>query len=224
MSTGAHEYDEALLKAAPEIDKKQRQEGYSTDLLQNAKPSTPGPRATSPSTSNRDLERGVPARSGTGSSAPHTPGPPAAPTYLKPTKSQPFYKTKKGLIIIGAVLIAVIIAAVVGGVVGSKKKNDPQNPVDQGLATPTPSPTQTQASGGDGQQVGGGGGTGEQGTAGPGEGGQGAPDGRPTTQSTVQGNPAPTATAVNPEVQPNSAPPRRRRLVRRRIGATGNLD
>ncbi|TEB23090.1 hypothetical protein FA13DRAFT_1740400 [Coprinellus micaceus] len=219
MSSAAHEYDEALLKAAPEIDKKQRQEGYSTDLLQDPKPekhrsSTPGPpRATSPSTSNRDLERGAPARSGTGSSAAHTPAPNGAaatavnsPSPLKPVKSRPFYKTRKGLILIGAVLIAIIIAAVVGGVVGSRKKNDNNS------EPAAPAATTTQASGDDNQQGGVGG---EQGAGGAPPDEQGV--GGSITSTSTSTTEAPAATDAQ------GLPPTRRRF-KRRFGAAEDLD
>ncbi|KIM37804.1 hypothetical protein M413DRAFT_256240 [Hebeloma cylindrosporum] len=100
-SNGGHrDYDENLLASAPAATKAQLQSGYNPDLLVE-KPTSPR--------SRRDVEaRG----SSPVEKADHEPMPPKVP----------FYRTRKGLIIIAVVAIAVIIAAAVGGAVGGKKK------------------------------------------------------------------------------------------------------
>ncbi|TFK26947.1 hypothetical protein FA15DRAFT_666898 [Coprinopsis marcescibilis] len=165
------DYDAALLQAAPSVDKRAIQEGYSADLLNEAEKPLIAPKPPKP--------------------PPQHPGP-REPSIVEaqtpPPKPKPFYKTTKGLIIIGVVFIVVIVAAVVGGVVGSRS------------ATPKAPPGQTV---GDGQTVGG-----------PTEGEQGAsvsPGASPSPTIGLSfptlsrpGSPAPTE---NPEGTPGSNDP-----------------
>ncbi|KAF9522603.1 hypothetical protein CPB83DRAFT_899482 [Crepidotus variabilis] len=114
-SHGHAAYDENLLAAAPVATKAQLQSGYTTDLL-DSKANTqrvPSSRRTD------DLESGhaYVDKTATSSSPSHTPV--AAPI--------PFYRTKKGRIIIaiGALLVlAAIIGGAVGGTVGNKKSKN----------------------------------------------------------------------------------------------------
>ncbi|KAG6900191.1 hypothetical protein C0993_001707 [Termitomyces sp. T159_Od127] len=97
MPSASGNYDEALLATAPTSTKAQRQEGYSTDLL-NSSSGT----ATPPiSTTQVDVEHGLAQKEYNGA-------------YKRPT---PFFRTRKGIIII-AVLVIVILAAIIGGAVG----------------------------------------------------------------------------------------------------------
>ncbi|KAH6886068.1 hypothetical protein BKA70DRAFT_1465470 [Coprinopsis sp. MPI-PUGE-AT-0042] len=90
-SPPANGYDADLLNSV-KVDKRAIQEGYSTDLL-NDKPVRPSPAPTPP-----------PQRVGTTDSLrSREPSVLEAQAPLKPRKA-PFYRTKKGLIIIGAVL------------------------------------------------------------------------------------------------------------------------
>ncbi|KAH6881017.1 hypothetical protein BKA70DRAFT_1342276 [Coprinopsis sp. MPI-PUGE-AT-0042] len=115
-SPPANGYDADLLNSV-KVDKRAIQEGYSTDLL-NDKPVRPSPAPTPP-----------PQRVGTTDSLrSREPSVLEAQAPLKPRKA-PFYRTKKGLIIIGAVLVAIIVAAVVGGVVGSRNSKGTLTPV-----------------------------------------------------------------------------------------------
>ncbi|KAF6745626.1 hypothetical protein DFP72DRAFT_48378 [Ephemerocybe angulata] len=148
-SAPGHEYDADLLNAAPSVDKRRIQEGYDADILNKPEPKK---RSTGPDGSaspTHDLERGAnhPARSqssfggatagpaphGRSSSSAYTPVPTAEKTPPKGAAAVPWYRTTKGLAIIGGVLIVVIVAAVVGGVVGSRKKNKGQ---DAGVPLP----------------------------------------------------------------------------------------
>ncbi|KAF6749975.1 hypothetical protein DFP72DRAFT_533629 [Ephemerocybe angulata] len=148
-SAPGHEYDADLLNAAPSVDKRRIQEGYDADILNKPEPKK---RSTGPDGSaspTHDLERGAnhPARSqssfggatagpaphGRSSSSAYTPIPTAEKNPLKGAAAVPWYRTTKGLAIIGGVLIVVVVAAVVGGVVGSRKKNKGQ---DAGVPLP----------------------------------------------------------------------------------------
>lgn len=197
-------YDAALLSEAPQVDKKQVQEGYNADILSSPKPE-PLKRTTDPSNtdhspagrSNTSLIPPAPQPepirvTENGSHIKHptrAPGAPAAPA--KSTKT-PFLKTKKGLIILGAVLVAIIIAAVVGGVVGSRKSksddsqtasnasnnggsNTEASAPGQGVGVPNGQDTGQQATGTQG--VGAGEPAATQGTGGASGGGGVAPDG-----------------------------------------------
>ncbi|TFK66859.1 hypothetical protein BDN72DRAFT_128602 [Pluteus cervinus] len=97
-STSGHgQYDTALLADA-QITRQQLQEGYTTDLLQQ-----PVRQKIEP---QRDPEAVI--------LAPH-----AQDAF--PTKPLPFWRTKKGIIIISIASI-VVLAAVIGGAVGGSKK------------------------------------------------------------------------------------------------------
>ncbi|KAJ7597733.1 hypothetical protein C8J56DRAFT_327305 [Mycena floridula] len=87
-------YDQSLLAAAPVATKAQLQEGYNADLL-----APPTRRPTNP-------ENGVPSNEKVV---------PALPRV-------PFWRTTKGLIIIGVAAVVIVVAIVVGAVVGSKHK------------------------------------------------------------------------------------------------------
>jgi len=99
-------YDEALLGSV-KVDKRAIQEGYSTDLLNDKPARSPAPTP--------------PPQRGDTSDSVHRPlhADPEAQSPLKPRKV-PFYRSKKGLIALGALLVVIIVAAVVGGVVGSR--------------------------------------------------------------------------------------------------------
>ncbi|KAH6886061.1 hypothetical protein BKA70DRAFT_1574158, partial [Coprinopsis sp. MPI-PUGE-AT-0042] len=118
-SPPANGYDADLLNSV-KADKR-ADSGYSTDLL-NDKPvraSTAPHPSTSASQHHRQLALSRAQRCrGTGT--------------LKPRKAR-LYRTKKGLIIIGAVLGTIIVAAVVGSVVGSR--NGQNNGQDIGQAS-----------------------------------------------------------------------------------------
>ncbi|THH30470.1 hypothetical protein EUX98_g3719 [Antrodiella citrinella] len=124
------EYDERLLASAPAATRKERQEGYNIDLLDNGRGAPTSGSSTPPVLApNEDYaENGLPAKEVT-------------PRYASATT--PWYKTKKGLIILFVAAI-VIIAAVVGGAVGGtvgKHKNNGSSSDASGGGT---------ASGGDG--------------------------------------------------------------------------
>ncbi|KAJ8075784.1 hypothetical protein AAF712_004658 [Marasmius tenuissimus] len=104
-------YDQSLLAAAPETTKQMRQEGYNPDILSAPKTSN-----ASNTNLNRDLESGITAskeRLGPNSATPI------------PPRRVPFYRTTKGMVIIGIAAL-VVIGAIVGGAVGGtrKKKNE----------------------------------------------------------------------------------------------------
>ncbi|KAJ2931996.1 hypothetical protein H1R20_g5107, partial [Candolleomyces eurysporus] len=159
-SAAGHDYDEHLLSSAPKPDRRALQEGYDPTLLETKpeKPrsstprqaSSPTPGPGSPIDRDRDVERGV-VVPGAVAPKPGTPAPARAIPIVTPTKSKPFYKTKKGLLIIAGVLIAVIVAAVVGGVVGGRKKSSTavsdkaaslSNAANSGTSTAQPGTTQ----------------------------------------------------------------------------------
>ncbi|KAK1219263.1 hypothetical protein PQX77_018029 [Marasmius sp. AFHP31] len=109
-------YDQSLLAAAPETTKQMRQEGYNPDILSAPKTSN-----ASNTNLNRDLESGITA------SKEHL-GPTSATPI--PPRRVPFYRTTKGMVIIGVAAL-VVIGAVVGGAVGGtrkKKKNEDGDP------------------------------------------------------------------------------------------------
>jgi len=101
MSSPPGHYDQNLLADAPAATKAQLQEGYTTDLLNpNHGKATPPLLA-----SQADPERGLVNKEYNGHASP---------------RPLPFWRTKKGLIII-AIAAVVIIAVVVGGAVGGSK-------------------------------------------------------------------------------------------------------
>lgn len=61
---------------------------------------------------------------------------------MPPSRRIPFWRTRKGLIIIGVVFIAVVVAAVVGGVVGGRKKKSDPNLNPTGSQNQAPNETQ----------------------------------------------------------------------------------
>jgi len=91
------EYDANLLASAPKATKEQLQSGYTTDLLK------PKPK----SRRTRDLEAGQVDQKNTESSP--------APSKIAPV---PFYRSRKGIIVISIVVI-VVLGAVIGGAVGA---------------------------------------------------------------------------------------------------------
>jgi len=128
MASKTAEYDENLLASAPAATKAQLQGGYTTDLLAE--------KATPPSSQRghgRDVE---PGRSSNGSSKPSKPTPPEAP--LTPAKL-PFYRTKKGIVILAVVAAVVIIAAAVGGGVGGSRKKSNNTSAQPAGSAPAPS-------------------------------------------------------------------------------------
>ncbi|GLB44290.1 hypothetical protein LshimejAT787_1602200 [Lyophyllum shimeji] len=128
-STTGH-YDQNLLAAAPAATKAQLQEGYTTDLLNpdhgkaTPPPSTPAP----------DLERGLVNKE-----------------YLSPARAPPFWRTRKGIIII-AVAAVVVLAAVIGGAVGGTRNKHKDSGDSGGLGesastSPTSSSTAPDSAG-----------------------------------------------------------------------------
>jgi len=120
------DYDENLLASAPVATKAQLQSGYNPDLL--VEKTTPPPRP------RRNLEAGDTSPI---EQADHEPMPPKVP----------FYRTKKGMIIIAVVAIVVIIAAAVGGGVGSKagrKQSTIAQPGSSNQTTSTTTPMSTE--------------------------------------------------------------------------------
>ncbi|KAF5378536.1 hypothetical protein D9615_007193 [Tricholomella constricta] len=107
-STTGH-YDQDLLAAAPAATKAQLQEGYTTDLL-----NPDHGKATPPaSASQADPELGHVQKEST--------------SHVPTTRTLPFWRTKKGMIIIAAVASAIIVGAVIGGAVGGtahRRKKD----------------------------------------------------------------------------------------------------
>ncbi|KJA26537.1 hypothetical protein HYPSUDRAFT_75351 [Hypholoma sublateritium FD-334 SS-4] len=114
-------YDQSLLASAPAATRAQMQDGYNPDIL-NEKPAAPTPPA---SNSRQNLEA-----YGNGST---TPALAQEGAYVSPSKT-PFYRTKKGIIVI-LVVLAVIIGAVVGGAVGGTRKKKTDTGVQVGTST-----------------------------------------------------------------------------------------
>ncbi|KAF8630089.1 hypothetical protein AX17_005487 [Amanita inopinata Kibby_2008] len=150
-SNHGHSYDESLLKAVPVATKEQLQEGYNPDILvapssssarqksvHHPQSSTPQPQQTSPVSippppplvhTSTDPEQGnVIPTNGSHSYSPLT----EKPFGVQGGRQQPFWRTRKGLIIIGAVVGAlIIIAVVIGGAVGGTRHNKGQNQLQQ---------------------------------------------------------------------------------------------
>ncbi|KAF8904913.1 hypothetical protein CPB85DRAFT_952558 [Mucidula mucida] len=146
-STNGH-YDQALLAEAQAPTKAQLQEGYNADILRP----------------NR-----TPVRNDTSSSGPRST--PASKEHLpipvtQPPTKQPFWRTRKGMIIIAIVALVIIGAVVggaVGGTVGKKSNNDNSSTSSKsgnpngGSATATSStPAQSSSSGDNGGSISGG--------------------------------------------------------------------
>jgi len=100
--SSANGYDQGLLAAAPKPTKAERQEGYNVDLLEEGS-------RTAPVAHSTDLEHGNKE---------------AYPISKDSEPPIPFYRTKKGKIIIAVVVAIVVIAAAVGGGVGASKKSN----------------------------------------------------------------------------------------------------
>ncbi|KAG7085876.1 hypothetical protein E1B28_003409 [Marasmius oreades] len=101
------QYDQSLLAEAPKATKQMRQEGYNPDILKKNE------------NANRDLERGL----GTGASKERLAGTSTPRPSLTPTptpRSPPFYRTKKGVIVI-VIATLVVLGAVIGGAVGGTR-------------------------------------------------------------------------------------------------------
>jgi hypothetical protein len=128
-------YDENLLAAAPAATKQQLQSGYTTDLL-NEKAGQVPPRKVEDVEAGRVQPDKAAKYTSNGTTTP-------LPTYVAPP-AVPFYRTKKGIIIIG-VAVVVILAAIIGGAVGGSKKGkkSPASlPAGQGGAAPPADTTQ----------------------------------------------------------------------------------
>lgn len=97
--TSANGYDQDLLAAAPKPTKEERQEGYNVNLLGEERT------ATVPLAHSTDLEHGTKEE------------------YPISKPAIPFYRTRKGKIIIGVIIVLVVIAAAVGGGVGGTRKS-----------------------------------------------------------------------------------------------------
>ncbi|KAF9468381.1 hypothetical protein BDZ94DRAFT_1246651 [Collybia nuda] len=96
-------YDQNLLASAPEVTGERRREGYTTEILT----SNTG-KATPPLTAQSDVEAGLVTKE-----------------YHRqpPTRALPFWRTRKGMIIIlvaGIIILGAIIGGAVGGTVGKK--------------------------------------------------------------------------------------------------------
>jgi len=103
MTSATGHYDQALLASAPEVTGSQRQGGYTTDIL-----TANHGKATPPLTAQSDLESGLVTKE-----YDHQPA----------TRALPFWRTRKGMIIIfvaGIVILAAVIGGAVGGTAGKK--------------------------------------------------------------------------------------------------------
>jgi len=116
-------YDEKLLADAPEVTKADLQDGYNSELLHEptVKRTTSARVAPIPPRSNTDLHQHP--LNDLESSAPLQPKEAPYDTGLG-RKKQPFWRTTKGIVILGLVLLAIILAAVLGGVLGSRNKKN----------------------------------------------------------------------------------------------------
>jgi len=118
------DYDERLLDSAPKATKAAKQEGYNVNLLDSGNSETPMNARTAPTVDGHaSLEAGVP---------------PTKESYDS-SYSLPWYRQKKGRIIILVVAI-IIIGAVVGGAVGgtlASKNNDNSNSGPSTVTLPT---------------------------------------------------------------------------------------
>jgi len=164
MPSNTGHYDQNLLAAAPVATRAQLQEGYTTDLLDpNHGKATPPHSA-----SQADPERGLVHKEYAGHVT---------------SRAQPFWRTRKGMIIIFIVAV-VIVAAVIGGAVGGTA----------GKKQATGSPSQGQDSGqGTGQQ-----GSGQENPVGTGattnQSASTNPTSQPASQTTITTTPSPSPT------------------------------
>jgi len=122
-NTGHLDYDSNLAASVP-VTKGQLQGGYDAAVL-TEKPPTPSRQLSQPT----DPEAGLL----------NNPGRSTSPTFGKPPKAQPWYRTTKGIIIAFIVFIVILAAAIGGGVGGSKKKSHP--PVANVATGPAPTTT-----------------------------------------------------------------------------------
>ncbi|KAK0186965.1 hypothetical protein F5146DRAFT_1003949 [Armillaria mellea] len=97
-------YDEALLAEAPAATRAQLQEGYNPDILR--------PNRTPPVRNDTDPD--PESQSGPPTSKEHLP---LSAESSSPLRRIPFWRTRKGIIII-VIAVIVVIGAVVGGAVG----------------------------------------------------------------------------------------------------------
>ncbi|SJL06933.1 uncharacterized protein ARMOST_10275 [Armillaria ostoyae] len=97
-------YDEALLAEAPAATRAQLQEGYNPDILR--------PNRTPPVRNDTDPD--PESQSGPPTSKEHLP---LSAESSPPLRRIPFWRTRKGIIII-VIAVIVVIGAVVGGAVG----------------------------------------------------------------------------------------------------------
>ncbi|KAK0502523.1 hypothetical protein EDD18DRAFT_695097 [Armillaria luteobubalina] len=116
-------YDEALLAEAPAATKTQLQEGYNPDILR--------PNRTTPVRNDTDPD--PESQSGPPTSKEHLP---LSAESSPPSRRIPFWRTRKGIIII-VIAVIVVIGAVVGGAVGgtvgkSSSSNSSDNSVQGG--------------------------------------------------------------------------------------------
>jgi len=121
-------YDEKLLADAPEVTKADLQDGYNPDLLREptVKRTTSARVAPIPPRSNSEPHHHHPLDDLESSATPLQPKEAPYDTGLG-RKKQPFWRTTKGIVIMGLVFLAIILAAVLGGVLGSKKKGNNVN-------------------------------------------------------------------------------------------------
>ncbi|KAK7014060.1 hypothetical protein VNI00_019443 [Paramarasmius palmivorus] len=117
------QYDESLLAAAPVTTKQMRQEGYNPDLLslpsQNTRQASTEKHHDAESRSTNSLAAA--SKENLESGAGTTPV----------THPKPFWRTKKGLVVLVTIFVVIVAAAVVGAVVGvtasNKSKADHSN-------------------------------------------------------------------------------------------------
>ncbi|KAF8885652.1 hypothetical protein BD779DRAFT_1673608 [Infundibulicybe gibba] len=119
MASANGHYDETLLAAAPKATKEMLQEGYNPDLLaaNRAKPQQ------APFINSSNPELGLKEQNG---------------YAARTARPVPFWRTRKGMIIIFLVVIAVL-AAIIGGAVGGSKKKKANPDSEQGLGAPASS-------------------------------------------------------------------------------------
>ncbi|KAK0200489.1 hypothetical protein DFS33DRAFT_161819 [Desarmillaria ectypa] len=132
-------YDQALLAEAPAATKAQLQEGYNPDILR--------PNRTSPVRSDTDPD--PESQSGPPTSKEHLP---LSAGSSPPLRRIPFWRTRKGIIII-VIAVIVVIGAVVGGAVGGTvgKSSNNNNNAAKGGGIQSGIPAASASPGGNGQ-------------------------------------------------------------------------
>jgi len=134
-SNGHHGYDEVLLASAPAPTKGMVQSGYATDLLVD-KPK-PSRRTDLEANRHKSLSSRHGSVPNTGkSTAEYQP----VATRFTPTKRTPFYRTRRGIIIL-VIIAIVLLAAIIGGAVGGSLANKKDSKTLK--ITPLPSSTTT---------------------------------------------------------------------------------